>query len=40
MKHLFETQTERVVLVAGMYGGNERSVVVLLKCGFMRKVDF
>lgn len=33
LKHLFEAQTEREVLVGGVYEGNERSVMVLLKCG-------
>lgn len=38
LKYLFETQTEREALVAGVYDGNEKSVRVLLKCGFVRKV--
>jgi RimJ/RimL family protein N-acetyltransferase len=37
LKHLFEMQTEREVLVAGVHDGNDRSVRVLLKCGFVRK---
>ena len=37
LMHLFEMQTEREVLVAGVHDGNERSVRVLLKCGFVRK---
>ncbi|PMD54949.1 acyl-CoA N-acyltransferase [Hyaloscypha bicolor E] len=35
LKQLFEKQPERRTLVAGVHNGNEGSVRVLLKCGFV-----
>jgi RimJ/RimL family protein N-acetyltransferase len=36
LKQLFKMQPERVALVAGVHDGNERSLTVLLKCGFVK----
>jgi RimJ/RimL family protein N-acetyltransferase len=35
LKHLFKSQPERDLVVAGVHDGNERSLRVLLKCGFV-----
>ena len=35
LKQLFETQPQRLRVIAGVHNGNERSVRVLLKCGFV-----
>lgn len=35
LKQLFENQPQRSALVAGVHDGNERSLRVLLKCGFV-----
>jgi hypothetical protein len=35
-KRVFEVQPERLILIAGVHDGNEGSLKVLLKCGFVQ----